>query len=129
MWCFGDSERLAAELAESVAAGLKTETASLVWEYESEGEEIPRVGGLSVVTSFSGEPLFVVETTEAAIKPFRAVDAPFAFDEGEGDRTLAFWRRAHWNYFSRRCAHLGREPSESMPVVCHRFRVVFRATS
>jgi uncharacterized protein YhfF len=53
------------------------------------------------------------------------VDAEFAAAEGEGDRSLAFWREAHWSYFGRVCEKLGRERSRRMPVVCERFRVVF----
>ena len=127
VWFFGDSERLAVELAGLVAAGTKTATACLVWEYEAAREAIPRAGRFSVVTTFAGAPLLVLETTGVVIQPFDAVDEQFAFDEGEGDRSLAYWRRAHWSYFSRRCAVLGREPSTAMPVVCEGFRVAVRA--
>jgi uncharacterized protein YhfF len=34
----------------------------------------------------------VLETTDLRVIPFGEVDAQFAFDEGEGDRTLAWWR-------------------------------------
>jgi len=47
------------------------------------------------------------------------VDAAFAHDEGEGDRTLASWREAHQVYFSR----LGQFAPE-MTLWCERFRVV-----
>jgi len=49
------------------------------------------------------------------------VDAAFAHDEGEGDRSLAFWRSAHRAYFTR----LG-QFAEDMPLCCERFRVVQR---
>ena len=47
-------------------------------------------------------------------------------EEGEGDRSLEYWRQAHWNYFSPICTALGREASEDMPLVCERFRLVYR---
>jgi uncharacterized protein YhfF len=53
------------------------------------------------------------------------VDALFAYEEGEGDRSLAWWRDAHWRYFSRVCERIQRRPEEDMPLVCERFRVVF----
>ncbi len=127
VWVFGDDERLAVELAGLAAAGIKTATACLAWEYEAADEALPAAGGFAVVTTLAGAPLLVLETTEMAVVPFAAVDERFAFDEGEDDRSLAAWRREHWAYFARRCAALGREPSASMPVVCQRFRVVFRA--
>ncbi|TFH31677.1 MAG: ASCH domain-containing protein, partial [Anaerolineales bacterium] len=53
------------------------------------------------------------------------VDEEQAYLEGEGDRSLAYWRDVHWNFFSRECAQIGREPSEHMPVLCERFKLVF----
>ena len=44
--------------------------------------------------------------------------------EGEGDGSLAYWRDAHWAFFSRECARIGRAPSEAMPVVCSVFEVL-----
>ena len=89
VWFFRDSAPLAAELAGLVAAGTKTATACLVWEYEAAREAIPRAGRFSVVTTFAGQPIFVLETTGVVVQPFDAVDERFAFDEGKGDRSLA----------------------------------------
>jgi uncharacterized protein YhfF len=52
---------------------------------------------------------------------FDEVDELFAFEEGEGDRTLSYWRDAHQRYFTRR-----RQFSEDMMLWCERFRVVER---
>ena len=70
----------------------------------------------------------LIETFELTIRPFDSVDAAFAYDEGEGDRSLAYWREVHWRYFGRMCEAIGRTPDEAMPLVCERFRVVFRAS-
>jgi hypothetical protein len=45
-----------------------------------------------------------VETIELKQRRFDEVDEAFAFDEGEGDRTLAFWRRAHQSHSGRQGA-------------------------
>ena len=49
----------------------------------------------------------------------------FAAAEGEGNRSLAFWREAYWSYFGRVCEKLGLERSLRMSVVCERFKVVY----
>ncbi len=103
-WYFCDNEDSANELGGLVLAGIKTATCSLTWAYEAEGEKIPETGDLSVITNWDGDPLCVIETTEVEIKPFNQVDEQFAYDEGEGDRSLAFWRNAHLSFFSRECA-------------------------
>jgi uncharacterized protein YhfF len=71
------------------------------------------------VFSGSGRPLAVIETVELTKRRFNDVDAAFAYDEGEGDRSLAYWRQAHQRYFTR----LG-EYAEDMLLYCERFRVV-----
>ena len=50
--------------------------------------------------------------------------AEFAAAEGEGDKTLEWWREAHWNFFSRECEELKITPSEDMMLVLERFKVV-----
>jgi lipopolysaccharide/colanic/teichoic acid biosynthesis glycosyltransferase/uncharacterized protein YhfF len=125
-WSFGDNPQLADELITLVLVGKKTATASLVWEYEADGEALPQVGAYSVITNSSGEPRCIIQTSEVRILPFDEVDAPFAADEGEGDLSLEYWRQAHWRFFGRSCARIGRQPDKKMPVVCERFRVIYR---
>ena len=45
--------------------------------------------------------------------------------EGEGDGSLAYWRKVHWEFFTRELSPFGRTPEKSMPVVCERFNVVY----
>lgn len=125
-WSFGDSPELADELGQLVMAGVKTSTCGALWEYEAEGWRMPEAGMLTVILWGNGEPLGIIETTGVEIKPFNQVDAQFAYEEGEDDRTLASWRREHWRYFTRTLAAAGeRQPSEEMPLVCVRFRLVY----
>ena len=55
-WHFGDSERLANELAELVRLGRKTATSFLAWKLETEGWKVPSPGDLTVVTDWDGNP-------------------------------------------------------------------------
>jgi uncharacterized protein YhfF len=124
-WSFCDNEEEANELGGLVISGIKTATCSLVWSYEAEKEELPSVGDLSIIMNWEGEPLCIIETTEVESRAFNEVDDRFASDEGEGDRSLAYWRKVHWDIFSRICSTIGREPTETMPLLCERFRVIF----
>jgi len=123
---FGDSEELANDLAELVLRGTKRATAGSVWSFEAEAKPLPKPGDLSIVTSWSGVPLCVIETLAVEVLPFGAVGAEFAATEGEGDGSLAFWQEAHRQYFTRECAQAGRSFTESMLVACERFKVVYR---
>ena len=122
---FGDSPELSAKLLQLIRDGVKTATASLVWEWEAEGQSPPEVGDVMIVLDFNQEPVMVIEYVDVAVKPFSEVDAQFAWDEGEGDRSLEFWRKVHWTFFTRTCAEIGKTPSDNMPILCTRFRVAF----
>ena len=113
---FGDSPELANELAELVLAGKKRATC---WAAR-EGPKT-HVGRQWVVLNGSGAPIAVIETIELTQRRFDEVDAAFAYEEGEGDRTLASWRRAHRNYFGRQGTF-----APDMPLYCERFRLVAR---
>lgn len=126
---FGDSSEMADELGRLVVDGVKTGTASLAWEYAHDDEPIPRAGDHAVILDGNGDPLCIIETTRVYIEPYDEVGEDQAQAEGEGDRSLDYWRTAHWDYFSRRCEAIGRVPNEHMPVVCERFRVVWSENS
>ena len=92
---FGDSAKLADELLSLILAGKKTATCGALWQFEAEGAPVPKAGGRSIVFDGANRPRCVIETTEVNIKPFEKVDARFAYDEGEGDQSYAYWREAH----------------------------------
>ncbi|HEX7555781.1 MAG TPA: ASCH domain-containing protein [Leptolinea sp.] len=124
-WHFSNNETSANSLAKLVAEGTKTATASLVWSYEAENSSIPQPGDLSIITLWDETPVCIIETTEISIHPFNAVPASFAYDEGEGDRSLNYWRYVHTHFFTEECIAIGRTPGPDMPVVCEQFKVVF----
>ena len=121
----GDNPELADELAQLIVEGVKTATCSALWEWEAEGNPIPEVGLKTIVLDGRGEPVCIIETTEVTIRPFNDVDEQFAYEEGEGDRSLASWREGHWRFFSRVLPKIGKAPTRDMPLVCERFRVVY----
>jgi uncharacterized protein YhfF len=124
---FDDNAPGANELAQIILSGQKRATAALLWAHEVESKPLPQPGDLSIVTNFEGDPLCIIETQRVDIVPFNEVSEEFAATEGEGDGSLAFWRRAHEAFFGRECKRIGRQPGADMPVVCERFEVVHRA--
>ena len=111
---FGDNPSLADELAELVLAGKKTATC-----WAAEQGLLTEVGKRMVMLDGTERPRAVIETAELTHRRFPEVDAAFAHDEGEGDRTLSYWRGAHEIYFSR----LG-QFAPDMLLWCERFRII-----
>jgi uncharacterized protein YhfF len=124
---FGGSDRaLATELANLVVNGPKRATATLLRDFETGVEPVfPQVGDFWVLFDGDGHPRAILQTTQVDISAFGDVDAAFAWDEGEGDRTLADWRAGHTRYFERMALTRGFEFNDNTMVVLERFRLVW----
>lgn len=126
--CFGDNPTLADKLADLMVRGIKTATCSALWEWQAAGDPLPEVGLKTIILNSRDEPACIIETTEVTVRSFHQVDAQFASEEGEGDRSLAYWRKAHRRVFSRTLPRIGRSFDEAIPLVCERFRVIYRGS-
>ena len=123
-WAFGATPEHADDLLALVLEGIKTATASALWDHEATGEPVPVEGELSIILDGRAVPRAVIETTRVRIVPFDEVDASHAAAEGEGDRTLAHWRDVHEWYWREHSENpRGYEPD--MPVVCEDFRLLY----
>ena len=122
-WAFGleSDPEMATELGLLVRDGPKRATAGVLAEYEEAGEPLPAVGDYSVILDGRGRPLCIICTTSVEIKPMGAVDEGFAWDEGEGDRSLTFWRRVHVEAFGL----AGYPIDDESPLVLERFDLVW----
>jgi len=108
-----------------VLEGTKRATASLYDSYKN-GEEIPKVGDLSIITNWSGIAKCIIMSTSIEVVPYKDVDEEFAATEGEGDKSLEYWKKVHRKFFTEELTEIGGEFSEEIPVVCEKFEVVFK---
>lgn len=119
------TKKPANELLRLVLIGQKKATASSLWSYELEGESIPKVGDLSIVTDWEGVPRCVIKTTVVNILPFSDITYDICKREGEDD-TLESWRNGHIRFFKEEGKELGYEFRSDMPVVFEDFEVVYQ---
>lgn len=120
-WGFGSSPEQATELGLLVRDGPKRATASLHAHYGDE-EPLPAPGDLGVILDGDRRPLCVVRTTDVSARAFGEVDEEFAWTEGEGDRSLRFWRDAHIRFFF---TERGLPVDEAADVVLERFELLW----
>jgi uncharacterized protein YhfF len=116
---FGDSPQMADELLALVIAGTKTATCGALRDFGPGKEAMPVVGRRDIVLDGQGRRAAVIETLEVAIRRFDEMDESFAYDEGEGFRTLADWREGHQAFFERNGGF-----SPDMELVCERFKLI-----
>ena len=121
-WAFGDDSDALLNL---VVRTDKTSTSSAYPLYALEGEELPKVGEYNIILDSKGFAGCITRTTKVYVVPFKDVTAEHARKEGEGDRSLAYWRKVHEDFFTREMAENGLAFTEDMPVVCEEFEVVY----
>ncbi|MCI7638534.1 MAG: ASCH domain-containing protein [Clostridiales bacterium] len=95
--------------------------------YELENEPLPQVGQYSVILDSQGLPRCITRISKVEITRFRDISEEYAFIEGEGDKSLTWWKNAHRELFTRECREdAGIEFSEDMECVCEYFEVVYQ---
>lgn len=116
----------ATSIAALVVDGVKTATGSLLWVFEAENNSVPSVGEYNIITDSENKPVCVIQTISLSVVPFDEVDVQFAFDCGEGDRTLESWREMYWEYIQSECQRIEKTPDMKTPLVCEYFKVVYK---
>ena len=120
-WAFGDDPE---RLAELVKAGIKTATCSLHCLYEIEKEPLPEVGEYNVILNSADEAVCITRTTNVYVTAFDNVTEEHAFKEGEGDRTLGYWRKVHERFFGNELSAIGKVFDGETKLVCEEFELV-----
>ena len=118
---------VADEILAALLRGDKRATTGLKCLYELENEKLPQAGQYSVILDSQGLPRCITRITKTEITPFREITEEYAFIEGEGDKSLAYWRDAHREVFTRECREdFQMDFSEDMECVCEYFEVVYQ---
>ena len=68
----------------------------------------------------------VLKTLKVYVTEFNKVSAKHAFKEGEGDRSLEYWRKVHINFLTNELASVHRDFDENVKVVCEEFELVYK---
>ena len=120
-WSFGNNPPMADEILDLVLQGKKRATASALLDYNPD-EDLPEVDGkYELLLDGKGCPRVAIQTSKVYITKFNEVTKEHAFKEGEGDRSLAYWRQAHENFFREIGCF-----SPDMDIVCEEFEVLYK---
>lgn len=121
-WAFGVEPDLLADL---VFKGEKTATASAYDRYVLEDEPLPQVGTFDVILDSQNQAVCIVEITKVSVELFNQVSAQHAFKEGEGNKTLIYWRQVHEDFFRDCLGEAGLTFTPESKVVLEEFRKVY----
>ena len=119
-WAFGVEPDLLADL---VLRGEKTATASAYDLYAA--ESLPQEGTFDVILDSQNQAVCIVEITKVSVQPFNQVSAQHTFKEGEGDKSLAYWRQVHEDFFTDCLGEVGLTFTPESKVFLEEFRKVY----
>ena len=122
---FCDNEKDANDCAKLVVKKIKQATAPSLWSFEINNEKLPRKGDLNIITNWNKAPQAIILTTKIELIKFNEITAKFAQKEGEGDKSLAYWRKAHKAYYKREMQGHKEEFSKDMIIVCQYFDTIY----
>lgn len=122
---FCDNKKDADDCAELVVNGIKRATATSLWWFEINSEPLPEVGDQYVVTDWNGNAKAVIETTKIDKVPYNEITSEFAAIEGEGDKSLEYWKSVHKAYYKREMEPHGVKFDENMIIVCEYFKTIY----
>jgi len=122
---FGDNEKDANSLAELVLKDIKRATSHSLLGLQLRNEPLPKIGDFFVVTNWKGDSKCIIRTTSVKLIPYFAIHAEHARLEGEGDKSLEYWQKVHWEYYTRELAEFNKTPLNSMIIVFERFEKMF----
>ena len=122
-WAFSDAPD---KLAGLVLQGIKTAACSAYDLYEIDNEPLPQAGDYSIILNTDEEAVCIIQTLKVYVTDFGHVSEEHAYKEGEGDRSLEYWRMVHTDFLREELASVNRTFDRNTKVVCEEFEVVFK---
>ena len=121
-WSFGEAPD---KLADLVLQGIKTATCSAYDLYLINHEPLPQTGDYSIILNSNEEAVCIIKTLKVYVTAFNQVSDEHAYKEGEGDRSLEYWRKVHVKFLTNELASVHKSFNENTKVVCEEFEVMY----
>ena len=90
--------------------------------YTIDDEPLPWEGTFDVILDSQNKAVCIVEITKVSVQPFNQVSAQHAFKEGEGEKSLAYWRQVHEDFLAEWLREAGLTFTPESKVVLEEFR-------
>lgn len=116
LWHLGDNKRQANKLFKLVKEGKKTATSYL---FEGTFEEAQ----YSFLTNWDKSEMILLETINTNLVKFKDVTPAHAYKEGEGNRTLKYWKKQHKKFFDKQLKKQGKKFDEDILIITEEFKI------
>ena len=92
----------------------------------TEEDELPYKNEYSIVLDKEEIPVCIIKTDRVRIIPFYQADERHAQKEGEGDKTLSYFRKVHIDFFKEECEKANTFFSEDDLIVIEEFHLEYK---
>ena len=123
---YAGNPQITDELLGLYLCGRKTAGSSLMEDFLSCGERLPQVGDHWIYLDSSGTPRCILKTEKIVVNKFKDVPEEIAVAEGEGDLSLAYWKRVHSELYMPFLKTWGVENLDEAWVLTEFFSIVYR---
>lgn len=120
-----DNKKDADECAELVVNKIKQATSTSIWWFEKHDEKLPHIGDLAIVTNWDGEAKAIIKTIKVDIVKYKDITKEYAIIEGEGDKSLNYWKGVHWEYYKNEMNAFEEYPTEDMEILREYFETIW----
>ncbi len=105
----------------------KTASSSILEDFTSANEPIPKIGDFWIILNSKDEPSCILRTERVVVfNKFKHVTKEIAIAEGEGDLSLEYWRRVHKDFYSPFLKSWGLTDIEDATVITEFFKIVYK---
>lgn len=124
---FAGNRRTTDGLLALYLAGKKSAGSGLVKDYLTAGDPLPKVGDYWIALDSRNRPRCLLKTVRVEMNIFKSLPKRIAVAEGEGDLSIAHWKRVHKKFYSPFLTKWGIENIEDAEVITEHFKLVHRA--
>ena len=108
-------------------AGKKSAGSGLVADYETAGDPLPKAGDYWILLDSRERPQFLLKTVRTELNLFGRIPKSVARAEGEGDLSVAYWKKAHARFYYPFLGDWGIDDIDKAIVITEHFEIVHRA--
>lgn len=122
---FAGTKEITDELLVLYLEGKKTAGSSVVEDFQSAGDSLPALDDYWIYLNSKEEPSLILRTEKIEINNFLKVPERIAIAEGEGDLSLAYWRKVHSEIYSPYLKSWGLKTIEEATIITEFFKIVY----
>lgn len=126
MASYAGSPEITDELLELYLSGKKWAGSSILEDFISSGDPIPKIDDYWIYLDSKSIPRIILRTEETVLNKFYNVPESIAIAEGEGDLSLEYWREAHSRFYLPQIKSWGLQSLEDATVITEFFSIVYR---